>query len=336
MMKIKNYFQFVLENDSPKLTVPLQFSKRFLEVLGKPGFGIISPIKDALLDLKLTPQELSLVDIGKEPDTATFINTQKLSHHFKTTDQTTLNMLIKPLDRRISYENYANRTEIRIGRLIKKLFHDTFSDSQIEKFVNQYKSILDQSALNFEVWKGSDIRDGYSSSRYTFSSQTSNQLMNSCMNDCLDWIDFYMGCPVTLLVLLNDDGHIFGRALIWEYKPGKFLMDRIYVAFDRDYFKFIDYAKSNSWWWKAENKSGPSISYTNGSKTDWFPIEIKLRFSFKEYKDSGVPYLDTFVYAQDNQLTNYIPKSGDYYVCQETDGTYDYQTLEDVDYEEIN
>ena len=335
-MKIKNYFQFLLENQKESvLTVPLQFSKRFLDVLGNPGFGIISPIKDAFIDLRLTPQQLSLVDIGKEPDTATFTTAQKLSTHFKTTDQSMLNTLVRPLTREDALVYHINRVEIRIGRLIKKLFHDTFTNSQIENFVNQYKSILDQTALNFEFWTGSDIKYGYSSPKYIFSAPTSNQLMNSCMNDCLEWIDFYMGCPVKLLVLLNDEGHIFGRALIWEFK-GKFLMDRVYVAFDRDYFKFVDYAKSNGWWWKAENKSGASISYTNGSKTDWFPIEIKLKFNFEEYKDWGVPYLDTFIYAKGNQLTNYIPKSGDYYVCQAIDGTYDYQTQEDADFEEIN
>jgi len=335
MMKIKNYFQFVLENESTKLLVPLQFSKRFLEVLGDSGFGIISPIKEALLELRLTPQQISLIDIGKDPDTATFTTAQKLSDHLKTNDQRMLNTLVKTLNREEALVYHLNRTEIKIGRLIKKIFLDTFSDSQIEKFVNQYKSILDQTALNFEIWKGSDIPAGYHSKRYTFTAHTSNQLMNSCMND-LDWVYFYMNCSVKLLVLLNDDGHIFGRALIWECKPGTFLMDRVYVAYDRDYFKFIDYAKSKGWWWKSENKSGSLIPYTNGSKTNWFPIEIKLSSKFEEIKEWGVPYLDTFIYAQDDQLTNYIPKNGNYYVCQSTDGIYDYQSQEEADYEEIN
>lgn len=334
-MKIKNYFQFILENQKePLLTVPLQFSKRFLDVLGDPGFGITSPIKTAFLELRLTPQQLSLIDIGKETDTATFTTSQKLSQHFNTTEQRMLNTLVRPLTNEETLIYNINRTEIKIGRLIKKLFHDTFTDSQIESFVNQYKSKLDQTALNFEIWSGFDIRYGYSSSKYTFSAPTSNQLINSCMNDCLDYIDFYMGCPVKLLVLLNDEGHIFGRSLIWEFKPGKFLMDRVYVAFDRDYFKFVDYAKSNGWWWKAENKSGSSILYTDGKTTNWYPIEIDLKFDFEEYKDWGVPYLDTFFYVQGKKLTNYAPKSGKYYVCQDIDGSY--ETYEDANFEEIN
>ena len=156
------------------------------------------------------------------------------------------------------------------------------------------------------------------------------------MNDCTDWIDFYMGCPVQLLVLLNDQGHIFGRSLIWQIKENKFFMDRIYVAFERDYFKFIDYAKSNGWWWKVENKSGSSIKYTNGKLIDWFPVEIKLNFDFEESKDWGVPYLDTFSYYQEDKLTNYIPKDGTYYILTSTDGTYDIASVESVDFEEIN
>ena len=330
-MKIKNYFQFISENKTQKLTVPLQFSKRFLEVLGDTGFGIISPIKDALLDLKLSPQELSLVDIGKEPDTATFTTAQKISQHLRTTDQSLLNTLVKPLNREDALIYHVNRTEIRIGRLIKKLFADTFSDTEIEKFVNQYKSILDQNAFDFEIWTGSDIKKGYASPNYTYTAPSSNALMNSCMNDCLDWVDFYMGCPVSLVVLLNEEGHIFGRALLWEFEPKKYILDRVYVAFDRDYFKFIDWAKKNGYWWKAENKSGSEIKYTNGKLTDWFPIDIKLKFNFEEYKDWGIPYLDTFCYAQGNLLTNYIPRKGNYYKLTATDGTYDY--YEDDEYE---
>jgi hypothetical protein len=336
-MKIKNYFQFLLENQKESLlTVPLQFSKRFLDVLGDPGYGIISPIKNAFLDLRLTPQQLSLVDIGKEPDTATFTTAQKLSDHLRTTDQKMLNTLVRPLNREDALVYNVNRVEIRIGRLIKKLFHDTFSDIQIENFVNQYKSILDQTALDFELWRGLDIRRGYVSSNYTFTGSSSNALMNSCMNDCVDWIDFYIGCPVELLVLLNDEGHIFGRALIWKVKENKFIMDRVYVAFERDYFKFVEYAKSNGWWWKSENKSGPSISYTNGKVTDWFPVEIKLNFDFENYKDWEVPYLDTFSYCQGDKLTNYIPKNGVYYILTSTDGSYDIQNVENTDFEEIN
>lgn len=322
-MKIKNYFQFILE-DKFELTVPLQFSKRFLEVLGNPESGIDSPIKDALIELRLSPQEISLIDIGSSPDTASFTTAQKISQHLMTDNQDEINRLVRPLYREDALIYNVNRTEIRIGRLIKKIFADRFSDSEIEKFVNQYKSILDQDAFDFEVWRGSDIKRGYSSINYTFTAPSGNSLMGSCMNDLLDQVDFYMGCPVSLLVLLNDSGQIFGRALLWEFEPKKYFLDRVYVAFERDYFKFINWAKKNNCWWKSQNKSGAEITYTNGKINEWFPINMKMSFDFEEYKEWKVPYLDTFCYVQGNRIMNYMPKSGSYYRLTAWDGTYDF------------
>lgn len=327
-MKIKKYFDFILEKVD-EFTVPFQFSRRFEEVLNK----IDSPIKDFLFDIRLSPQTISLIDIGNDPDSVNFTTSDKLVKHFKTDSQRLLNILVTPLMREDALIYQTNRTETKIGRLIKRLVEDKFKDSEIEKFVNQYKAILDQTALNFEIWSGYDIRDGYSSTNYTYTGHTTNQLMNSCMNDCLDWIDFYRGCPVSLLVLLNDEGHIFGRSLVWKLKD-KFLMDRVYVAFDRDYFKFTQYAKLNGWWWKSENKSGSNIKYTNGVTTDWFPIEIKINFDVEEWKDFGLPYLDTFYYAQNDRLFNYRPK-GNYLIIDQTDGSYIESETEDTNFEEI-
>jgi hypothetical protein len=327
-MKIKNYFDFILEKVD-EFTVPLQFSRRFEEVLNR----IDSPIKDFLFDIRLSPQKISLIDIGNDPDSVNFTTSDKLVQHFKTDSQRLLNILVTPLMREDALIYQTNRTETKIGRLVKRLVEDKFKDSEIEKFVNQYKAILDQTALNFEIWSGYDIRDGYSSTNYTYTGHTTNQLMNSCMNDCLDWIDFYRGCPVSLLVLLNDEGHIFGRSLVWKLKD-KFLMDRVYVAFDRDYFKFIQYAKSKGWWWKSENKSGSNIKYTNGVTTDWFPIEIKINFNIEEWKDFGLPYLDTFYYVQNDKLFNYQPK-GNYLILDQTDGSYIERQTEETNFEEI-
>jgi hypothetical protein len=339
-MKIKNYLEF-FESNSNKIRVPLQFSNRFCNILK----NIDSPISKALIDQRLSDEDFSLVDIGKYSDTASYTTSQKLIEHFKVQYDwrpdlsphvstsmilPILNILIKPLNREEAPIYHKNRTEIKIGRLVKKILLDTFPDSEIEKFVNQYKSILSKEELKFEFLEGSDLRVGYQSQNYTYTGSSSNPLINSCMNDCLDFIDFYLGCPVKLLVLLNSENHIFGRALVWEIEKGVFFMDRVYAAFESDYFKFIEHAKSNGWWWKSENKSGSRISFTNGKTTEWFPVEISLNFDFYKYQNYGyekkVPYLDTFIYCQNNKLTNYIPKSGTYYKLVQADGTFDIET----------
>jgi hypothetical protein len=146
------------------------------------------------------------------------------------------------------------------------------------------------------------------------------------MNDELHLIDFYQYVPVKLLVLLNNDGHIFGRALIWQTDKGLF-MDRVYTAFDQDYYKFIDYASKNGLIYKNENKSGAKVEYLKDGKVSWFPIKIRLKFNIDEYSKEeftgrvrDIPYMDTFIYGQKNVISNYEPLDNKYYVLTDTDG----------------
>jgi len=319
-MKILNFFNFILENYK-KIEVPLQFCQEFDYTLRE----IESPISSEIRKLRLQPSEISLLNIGDEPDTVSFTTSQKLSQHFKTDDQRQLNLFIQPLSRNTEIY-HKNRTNIKVGRLVKKLFGSKFSDSEIEKFVNQYKSSLDSKVLNFEIWEGNKIISGYKSKNYTYDGSSSNPLLNSCMNDELHLIDFYQYVPVKLLVLLNNDGHIFGRALIWQTDKGLF-MDRVYTAFDQDYYKFIDYASKNGIIYKKENKSGSQVEYVKDGKSSWFTMKIRLKFNIDEYSKEeftgrvrDIPYMDTFIYGQKDILSNYEPLDNKYYVLTDTDG----------------
>ena len=319
-MKILNFFDFIFENFN-KIEVPFQFCTEFDYVIRE----IDSPISKAFFDLRLKNCDISLINIGDESDTASFTTSTKLSQHFKTEDEKMLTTLIQPLSR--NTEIYSkNRTTIKIGRLIRKLFGTKFSDVEIEKFVNQYKSSLDSKLTHFDIWEGSRISQGYRSKNYTYDGASSNPLLNSCMNDELHLVDFYSYVPVKLLVMLNSDEHIFGRALIWQTDRGLF-MDRIYCAFDSDYYKFIDYAKTNNIIYKKENKSGPTVEYVKDGKSSWFPMIIRLKFNIDEYnkdeftgKAIDIPYMDTFIYGQKSRLSNYEPLDNKYYVLTDTDG----------------
>lgn len=319
-MKILNFFDFIFENFK-KIEVPFQFCTEFDYILRE----IDSPISKAFFDLRLDKCDISLINIGDESDTASFTTSAKLSQHFKTEDEKMLTTLIQPLSR--NTEIYSkNRTTIKIGRLIRKLFGTKFSDVEIEKFVNQYKSSLDSKLTHFDIWEGRRISEGYRSKNYTYDGASSNPLLNSCMNDELHLVDFYSYVPVKLLVMLNSDEHIFGRALIWQTDRGLF-MDRIYCAFDSDYYKFIDYAKTNNIIYKKENKSGPTVEYVKDGKSSWFPMIIRLKFNIDEYnkdeftgKAIDIPYMDTFIYGQKSRLSNYEPLDNKYYVLTDTDG----------------
>jgi hypothetical protein len=286
---------------------------------------IDSPICVALLNLHNEPSDFSLIMVGDDVDTISFTTSTKLSQHFNTYDYSKLSTLVRPL-RNETLIYFKNNTNIRAGRFIKKIFLDEFTDQEIENFVNQYKSIREENSLNFEIWEGNKIISGYQSKNYNYDGPSSNPLMNSCMNDELHLIDFYQYVPVKLLVLLNSDGHIFGRSLIWQTDKGLF-MDRIYVTNNSDYFKFINYAKTNNIIYKNENKSGPSVEYVKDGKVSWFPMIIKLKFNIDEYskeefsgKIRDIPYMDTFIYGQKSRLSNYEPLDNKYYVLTDTDG----------------
>jgi hypothetical protein len=312
-MRILNFYDFILESFK-KLEVPFQISSEFRFILNE----IDSPISSEFLNLIESASEITLLNIGETNDTATFTTSSKIVEHFKTSDFEQLKTFIKPLTKTSMKIYHLNRSYIRIGRLIRKIFSDKFSDIEIENFVNQYKSILDSKILKFQTWTGNDIIKGYSSNLYTHDGSRGNPLMNSCMNDKSRIIEFYKYVPVELLVLLNDEGHIYGRALIWKTDKGLF-MDRVYTAFDSDYYKFINFAKDHDIIYKSENKSGAKINYIKGQEELWFNMKIDLNFDIMD-DPNDIPYMDTFIYAQDNYLSNYEPEDGEYLLLQDTEG----------------
>jgi len=321
---IFNFFNFILE--SSRIQVPIKFSVSLISIFQNSSIFLGSPISADLLALKDTKGDISLLNVDGL-DTISFTTSAKLSQHFSVFDESILSTYIYPLSSNSAEIYHKNRYSIKIGRLINKLFGNKYNSSEIEKFVNIYKSIMRKSLLVFEVW--SDINKGYSSSLYTQDARDANALLNSCMNDELAIITFYTYVPVKLLVLLNSEGHIFGRALIWETNRGLF-MDRIYTAFDCDYYKFIEYARENKIIYKDKNKSGPNIEYVKDGITSWFEMSISLKFDIVEYSyddaffsgeaPKDIPYMDTFIYGFDRTLTNKEPSFDKFYILQDTEG----------------
>lgn len=316
-MKLFRFNDFIVEKVSKK--VPLQWSKKFDQILSK----IDSPIKNAIIDLRMSDSDITLINIGDREDMITFTESSKIYDLFFETD---ISKKMGPLyfgpltDSDAAIYN-KNRSQIKIGRFIKRIFYDTFSDKEIEDFVKQYKSQFDKKKLTFKLLEGSDIKDGYNSNNFSFEEYKGpNELTNSCMNDKLTLIDFYYSCPVKLLILEDQNKYIWGRALIWEIKKDVFYMDRIYCISQEHIYKFLRYAKENGWWWKTENKSGPFYNITNGTTKGWTKIEIPIKYDFDEHKEWGVPYLDTFCFIQNNKLMNYEPESGVYYELSGTNG----------------
>lgn len=322
-MRLLKYCDFLLEERS-ELKAQMRYSAEMKSKLNKIG----GKVAEALLDLEMTEQEFTYIDLGEKDNTITFIEVDKVFDFLKSKQMAPgyLNRFI-----RITWLNKedARHVELKIGKFTKSLLLDTFTDPEYGEFVDKWRALKDIST--FELWKGQDIMDAYSSENYEDCS--GSHLDNSCMNDS-EYVLFYSaieGCEV--LVLLDEDRSygptIKGRALVWTDYKGRRIMDRVYYNFSKDYQKFLNWAKENNVYYKKTQST-----FILGDKEEKIETKIKVPNVFT-YRGDGFPYMDTFYYAQDEWVMNYEP-DGRYYKLQDTDGEYEeFNSLVDIYGEEI-
>ena len=322
-MRLLKYCDFLLEERS-ELKAQMRYSAEMKSKLNKIG----GKVAEALLDLEMTEQEFTYIDLGEKDNTITFIEVDKVFDFLKSRQMAPgyLNRFI-----RITWLNKedARQVELKIGKFTKGLLLDTFTDPEYGEFVDKWRALKDIST--FELWKGQDIMDAYSSENYEDCS--GSPLDNSCMNDS-EYVLFYSaieGCEV--LVLLDEDRSygptIKGRAVVWTDYKGRRIMDRVYYNFSKDYQKFVNWAKENNVYYKKTQST-----FILGDKEEKIETKIKVPNVFT-YRGDGFPYMDTFYYVQDEWVMNYEP-DGRYYKLQDTDGEYEeFNSLVDIYGEEI-
>lgn len=150
---------------------------------------------------------------------------------------------------------------------------------------------------NFQkLVKGDDIRKYYDEKSYAYQK---GQLGNSCMKNsyCQDFFGIYVENPdvCNLLVYLNSDGALLGRALIWKLSKSPcdatYFMDRIYTTADSDILKFKKYAEEKEWMTKYKQNCDVSDNYFFEYKGDLFIGEVNAKLS--KYEFDKYPFLDT-------------------------------------------
>ena len=208
----------------------------------------------------------------------------------------------------------TNRQSGKPARVIRKIFTDKMltllTEKDFEIFNNYYKCKFDIDKYHFDLLPNTEIKRIYNMSI----EEGGSSLNNSCMNGKSNYLDIYKDCKqLQILVLLNKDNELAGRALIWSI-DNIILMDRVYVSQDYLYDLFVDYAKNNNWWYKQDYKS------MHSKRTFITPGGEIINKYFKIYTDtdySYYPYIDTFCYGGDGFLTN--DEIGEYEYCN-TDG----------------
>ena len=231
------------------------------------------------------------------------------------------------------YWSSSRRFAVKPGGFISKLFKN-IPAKEVEKFSNLYRAQSNKAIFDFKVVDGDYIKTYYHFNSYA---QERGTLGASCMkyDNCQDYLGIYTENTdkVKLLVMLNQDGGLMGRALLWDFDTNK-IMDRIYTIADEEFlFQFKKWATDNGYLYKSEQNWYNTLFFENFStEKKELKFDIKLdNFQFRRY-----PYVDTFKFFDEEKglLLNYLPADNNFRtLCASDGGKYgsDYLAFDDID-----
>ena len=312
---------------SSELIVKLTKMSNMKGSVGKIATAIIDTIQEEdWLDDKDTKQ--NFFDVTDKEDTVSFLPSNKVPKDWDQDD-----------DPALPY-NTSGRNEIKIGRIVRALLKiadisnridSSINDKDYEDFVNVFKSLKVDNKREFKLVNGDDIHKYYQMKNY-YSSH--GALGGSCMAD-EDKSTFRVytenAKKVQLLILIDIDGKVHGRALVWKLKESpceaKYFMDRVYTNADSDVIKFKSFAEEKGFLYKQKNNSyiEDNIKFMYKGKPLMGEVKVKLDGDFKNY-----PFIDTmcFLSKKLGDLSNIPTKdcyflhsvSGDCDVCSNCNG----------------
>lgn len=270
-MKLKSYQEFIIESILLTSDYLLDLIKSIDDPIAQKFSQLINQdikTKYNIIDLTDTHDKLSFI-----PDSQT---------------TTKLKSGLNPID---LFGEKSNQTTI--GRIVRSILTDNqieYTDREIEKFVNKFKSAYDANKIKtskvepIRVVKGEDIRFWYLQDNYCQETLAGKgSLGKSCMRygKCQKFLDIYVNNPeeCSLVIYVGDDNKLRGRALLWKTDSGLHL-DRVYYTADSDtnlIEKWVsdNFELSKSW-------GGKKVKLTGKSNADG---------SYDYY-----PYMDSFMY----------------------------------------
>lgn len=221
--------------------------------------------------------------------------------------------------------------KVKLGKFIVKISdelkintNDKKEATFIENYVDQYKSWYKTiSSLKFKMLKGEQILKGYD-----YSSQANNHgmLRGSCMNDKFHLLDLYVDNEekVELLVLVDEEDKIYGRAFIWNIDNQPFIfMDRVYGVDNYVTHIFNDYARSVKMAYREQNQTTNFEMYLpNGESTTSERSPLMVRLYSKHLK--FMPYMDSlYIWNEWNSTfstSKNVQKNMKYHILKDTRG----------------
>lgn len=224
------------------------------------------------------------------------------------------------------------RNSIKIGKFVNKILDNKCKDTDIEKFVNLFKSSSPYNRELFELVDGKDIEYWYDINNYIYKQ---GSLGSSCMADKKGFFDLYTNNKETCkLVTLKLGDKLVARALLWkiekiyskeEKSKGKikseWFLDRVYSTEDYQIEKVRQWAIKKGYVIRYYNSfSSTDVVLYNGSK--YTNTKIKIKVKPTEY--NKYPYLDTFTRYDSKKGILYNDEDRDLggYILRSTSGEY--------------
>lgn len=241
-----------------------------------------------------------------------------------------------------------SRQEMKPAKLARKLLiedrNDDLDATDYEKFTNAVKSYIsvlgDEDGngknIRLELVNGNDIKKYYHWRNYSELMGKDTNLWGSCMRseECQGYFEIYTenASVCSLLVALDNDGKVLGRALVWTFTDGKRGMDTIY-AHESLFESFITWAVDN----QAYYKDRQSCHHQSFDKLNRGSVSYEARVKLAYYRPDEYPYMDTLsILTEYGMLMTDVPRNGESYkTLRDTGGGYedgedddDYVTLE--------
>lgn len=224
-----------------------------------------------------------------------------------------------------NYWTSNSRYKGKPGAFVGKLFKD-IPAREVEKFSSLFRTQSLMPVFTFKVVDADDIKKYYHHETYVTDADgyTRGSLGASCMkhDQCQKLFKLYTKNTdqVKMLVMLDENEKLIGRALLWNLESNK-IMDRIYTKLDEDYsFHFKKWATKNGYLYKSEQNWFNTLFFENlNIKRKELYLEFNIGINPKKY-----PYMDTFKFVnlESGRLYNYIPENINVKTLTSSDGGY--------------
>lgn len=229
------------------------------------------------------------------------------------------------------------RQDGKAARVIRKVMHPDvvnhlhITDTHYEKFSNYVASYV---GINGDGDGGSDpvyriaVCNGELIPLYynqdAYAREAGGNLINSCMRHVdEDYFEIFSKNPntVSLVVLLDAEHKVHGRALLWKTDQGM-CMDTVYSS-DSLKSVFINFAKANGISYKSNHSCHWSEFDLNGEDRNNNSKNVTAQL--RHYDFSYYPYMDTMMYLcmDTGRISNDYSSFSEHRTLRCTDGSFD-------------